>query len=222
MANDYSGPGGSVKIHPPNLNRLINKIVKAVVTGSQKAGKQSLKDIKVIIQDGIKNNSLGLLPLKESTILSRKNPSLGQAPLTGRPRSFRKQPLMYSGETIKGIRVKVNGNSMSLGFDEGATISYNKQSMEYVASLQEHGFNIKGSYTKKQLAYLHILFRNGKNKSKAVLSSNATAKAKIGEPYVINVEPRPAWYNATAKAIPIVKINFDVALSEAIRKLGLS
>lgn len=214
MANTYSGPGGNVNVNPPNLNRLLNRLVKAVVNASEKAGKQSLKDIKVVIQDGIKNNTLGLMPLKDSTILARKDPS------AGRPRSYRKQPLMYSGETLKGIRVQVGGNSMSLGFDPGATISYNKQSMEYVASLQEHGFDIKGNYTKKQLAYLHILFRDGKRKSKDTRGDTSN-KAKSGDGYTIKVEPRPAWYNATVKAIPIVEINFNVALYEAIKKIGL-
>lgn len=216
MANDYSGPGGSVKIKPPQLERLLNKLVKEVVSASQRAGKQSLKDLKVVIQDGIKNNSLGLLPLKDSTLLSRKNPG------PTRPRSTRKQPLLYSGETMKGIRVKVNGDSMSLGFDEGATIYYNKQSMEYVASLQEHGFDILGKYTKKQLAYLHIIFRKGKNKSKDVINKDPSTKIKAGDPYTIKVEPRPAWYNATAKSLPIVLINFNVELAKAIQKLGLS
>lgn len=215
MANNYAGPGGSVNI-TPGLNRMINKLVKAVVKGAQKAGKQSLYDMRDTLRDGIKNNSMGLAPLRPGTLLARKNPT------PTKPRSTRDQPLYYSGETLKGIKVKINNTSMVLGFDEGATIYYNKQSMAYVASLQESGFPIQGTYTKKQLAYLHMLFRKDSRTAKAKSADTTPIKdAKVGLDYDRTVPARPAWKIAEAKTLPKVETNFVTCISEAIQKLGL-
>lgn len=215
MAN-YSG--GSVKINPPNLNKLVNRIVRTVVKASQKAAKQSLYDIRDNIRQGVKGNSLGLAELKPLTLLARKNPPDGSS----KPRTTRKQPLNYSGETLKGIRVKVNGMSFALGFDDGATISYNQKSMAYVAALQEGGFDIHGTYTAKQLAYLHILFRQDDRSKKAKSKDTAPAKGiKVDVSYTRHVVARPAWKIAEAKSIPQVTDNFQTMIEDAIKKLGL-
>lgn len=218
MANDYKGPGGSVKTTPPGLNRMIRRVVSAVVRGSKKAGKQSLYDIRDTIQQGIKGNALGLQQLKPLTLLARKNPPKG----SNKPRSTRTQPLQYSGETMRGIRVKISGSSFTLGFDEDATISYNQKSMAYVAALQEGGFDIHGTYTAKQLAYLHILFRRDNRSQKAKSKdTKATENAKVDVSFSRHVPARPAWQIAEKKTLPKVADNFVTSITEAIQKLGL-
>jgi hypothetical protein len=218
MANSFNGPGGSVKFNPPSLNRLINRLVRTVVKASQKAAKQSLYDIRDTIRQGVKGNSLGLADLKPITLLARKNPPDGSL----KPRSTRKQPLYYSGETLKGIRVKVNGTAFSLGFDDGATISYNQKSMAYIAALQEGGFDIHGTYTAKQLAYLHILFRQDRRSQKAKSKDVAPTKGiKVDMDYTRHVVARPAWRIAEEKSLPQVADNFTTGITDAIKKLGL-
>ena len=224
MATIYSGPGGSVTMTPVNLPQAMRRLVQATIRGAVKGGKQSLKDIKVILQDGIKNNSLGLDPLADSTKIARANPP------PGRPRKLGSIPLLYSAETVRGIKVLINGNSMALDFDPGATISYNRSNMSKVAYYHEYGFTIRGTYTKKQLAYLHILFRKqfGKKIEKErnfVRARGWAGKGRegthIGVSYSRDVAARPAWERATQKALPIIEINFTTAIVKEIQKTGL-
>lgn len=228
MATIYSGAGGSVKMTPGNLPRSVAKIVNAVVKGAQKGGKKSLNDIRKMIQDGVKNNTLGLNPLKDATIAARKaGKDAGITP--GRPRKFGDAPLNYTGQTLKGIQVFINSDSMSLGFDEAATISYTNSNMKNVAAYHEYGFTIRGTYTKKMLAYLHVLFRKQFGEKEHARKRfvqgrsdlSTRGRAHVGVSYSRKVEPRPAWARATEKAFPIVELNFRTAILKAIEQTGL-
>lgn len=226
MTTTYRGPGGSVEVNPVNLPRAVQRVVDAVIKGAKKGGKQSLIDIREMIQNGIRDNSLGLNPLKDSTIAARRAGKDGGA-WPERPRKMNARPLDYTGQTVKGIKVNINNDVMSLGFDESATISYSKVNMERAAYYQEYGFTIRGKYTKKMLAYLHVLFRkqfgereHGR-KRWAQNNKLSTRGARVGMAYTRKVDPRPAWRKATIKAFPIVEINFRTAILNELKKTGL-
>ncbi len=219
MATIFKGPGGSVEMNPTNLPREIKRIVSAVVMGTKKASKQSLRDIKQSIQSGIRDNSLQLNPLKDSTLVARKfGKDTGATP--SKPKKYGDKPLLYTGQTVKGIRVEINGDSYSLGFDDSATITYSNSNMGYVAYKQEYGFTITGTYTKKMLAYLHVMFSKQKVRRKK-LGLTGSYGARVGMSFTRRVDPRPAWGNATERVFPTIEMNYKTAIIDALQKRGL-
>ncbi len=214
MARVYSGEGGTVDINPPDLARLINDIVKSVTIASKIAAKKSLLDIREIVQGGIRDNTLGLNPLKQSTLTARAmGKTAGNFPARNKYAGI--APLNASGQTLRGI--KINSDMLSLGFDEDATITYTNGNMQKVAEKQESGFTIRGTYSKKMLAYLHILFK----KQFGERAKNNSGAARLGVAYTRAVEPRPAWERATQRAVPRIENNFATAIIDELAKKGL-
>ncbi len=215
MARVYTGSGGYVDVQPGSLAKLLNQIIPATMKGANVAAKQSLYDLRDAVRTGIKQNNLGLDPLKPSTLAARK---MGKPNGTfpARNKFSSTNPLLASGQTLRGIRV--DAAALDLGFDSSATITYTRANMEKVAEKHEAGFTIRGVYTKKMLAYLAILYKNQFGKKARVFGQG---HARVGVSYTRSVAPRPAWERATNKTIKKIGDNFVQAIGAEFKKRGI-
>lgn len=215
MARVYTGSGGYVNVTPANLADLLNQIIPAVSVGAQLAAKQSLVDMRENIQGGIRDMSMGLKPLSPATLITRgEGKTSGNFP--SRPSRNGIAPLLASGQTVKGI--KINGSALSLEIDPSDSITYTRGNMSKVAEKHEDGFTIKGVYTKKMLAYLHILFKKQFGQKARILGQGHT---RVGVAYSRTVDPRPAWEIGTKRSIPQITQNFTYFISDELKKKGL-
>jgi hypothetical protein len=215
VARVYTGSGGYVDVQPVSLAKLLNQIIPATVKGANKAAKQSLFDLRDAVRTGIKGNTLGLDPLKPSTLAARAmGKPAGNFPARNKISST--NPLLASGQTLRGIRV--DAAALDLGFDSSATISYTRGNMGKVAEKHEAGFTIRGVYTKKMLAYLAILFKKQFGKRARILGQG---HAKVGVAFTRSVAPRPAWERATQKTIKKISNNFAMAIGMEFKNRGL-
>jgi hypothetical protein len=197
MAVVFTGPGGRVTISPPGLIRKIatlpDTIRKVVV---RKALLELGTRQKNLVATGLRSGSFALAKLAPTTILARQvGKKTGLTP--ARPKSRSINPLYYTGTTIAGVSVKIVGESLVVVGPSFDQIPYSGTPAILAATYQELGFRTRGKYSRKMLAYLHILFRKDDERgSRAKEDSARKSKkggARVGTGFSRNVPARPVW-----------------------------
>lgn len=216
MATIWNNAGGSINSNPPDIAKAIRQLERAIKAGARKGAELSLYAVREQLRRGLQTNSLGLNPIKDSTRLTRLAGKTG-GNYPARPRMTGTRPLWASGDTAKAIKININNDVFIMGFDDGLKYTYSSGNVGKIADDQEKGFPIRGVYTKKMLAYLHILFKRKSKKDRNDLGG----KVKIGMAYSRKVDPRPAWEKVSQKMQPMVLNTIEYHIIDQIKKTGL-
>jgi hypothetical protein len=216
MATIWSNAGGSITSNPPDIAKAIRQIERAVKVGARKGAELSLYAIREQVQRGLQSNSLGLNPIKDSTRQTRLAGKTGGR-FPARPRVTGTRPLWATGGTARAIKININNDVFIMGFDDGLKYTYNSREIGKTAKQQEDGYTIHGVYTKRMLAYMHILFKRKSKKDRNDLGG----KVKVGMAYTRKVDARPAWEKVMQKMQPMVINTIAFHVVDQIKKTGL-
>jgi len=179
---------------------------------------RALKDIAKqaakIYYENIRKNSFGLKALSPHTITFRRKGKLaGDTP--ARSRVNRVTPLYYGGQSMKAVTTHRTGKAaFTVKIQEGVIIRYSGRSAAKNAELHENGGTITGKrYTRKQLAYLHIVYRNSgaRGKSRDDNTRKARTRARVGLGYKRQIPARPAIAKTRAMLKPFTKERIKAA-----------
>lgn len=215
MSTTWKNAGGSISSNPPDLVRAIRQLERAIKRGAKKGAELSLYAIREQLQRGLHSNSLGLNPIKDSTRATRlagKKDGIwpSRSRLTGT------NPLWATGTTARTITIKMHNDAFIMGFEDGLTYSYNKASIGKTAEDQEKGYTIKGTYTRRMLAYLHIIF-----KKRGAYSRIPRGSIRVGASFTRRVDPRPAWATIQERMAPTVLNTISYHIVKQIKQTGL-
>lgn len=217
MAIIWRNAGGSIESTPVNLNKALKQLERAIKAGAKKGAELSLYAVREQIQRGLQSNSLGLNPISASTRATRlAGKSDGIWP--PRNRLTGTNPLWATGTTARKIQIKMHNDVFIMGFDEGVNFTYNKYSVGLAAKKQEEGYTIRGTYTRRMLAYLHILFKKRGPVGRLVSSRGGI---RVGAEYSRRVDPRPAWSIVWARMQPTVLNTVAYHIVKQIKQTGL-
>jgi hypothetical protein len=192
-----TGPGGRLVFTPPDLVKQledlpINLRKRAIRKGLLQLGKRQ----KQIVSTGLRSGTFAIASLAPSTILARQiGKKAGITP--ARPTSKSTYPLHYTGETARGITVSIVNDALVVVGPSFEPISYSGTAAIRAATYQELGFRQRGKFTRKSLAYLHILFRKDDERGARAREDSARGSkkngARVGTGYTRNVPARPVW-----------------------------
>lgn len=213
----FSGPGGYVSVSTPNLPGKIRGLKTVIRKGAISAAREIAENYQDALSKGIRSGSLGLTPLTPDTIRTRvMGKTAGATP--AKPSKRGTNPLNYTGVSVGAIRVKMRSTAVvEVSQPDNAFIGYSRTRMQDAAKYNEGGFNRRGRFTKKMLAYLHILFRKQRGKRMGPLPG----AARVGAAYHSSVAKRPAWSIVREKIAPSVPGTVRSNVSDAIKKSGI-
>lgn len=187
--------GHLVVMDPKDLDAQFHKlgaIARSVTVAALKAiAEFAMKTYR----DGIRQNSFGLEALSPTTLFARR---VGKEPgkTPGRAPTGRKTPLYYSGTSMRNVRVARTGPlQFEVGIEPSITIAYTGRNARTNADFHERGGRARGKYTRRQLAFLHIVFSNRSSRGKRAREDAARRRrttARVGLNYTRRIPSRPA------------------------------
>jgi hypothetical protein len=204
-----SRPGGIMTTDPLNLDKHVLKLGAIARSVLIKAMTNAMKDAEKIYKEGVKGGSLNLKDLSPTTLRFRKRGKEKAGLSPARPKSGSTVPLFYTGFSHDSVRVKrIGPTSVELGMDPSRTIPYSGINVRGNAQIHERGAKPKGRYSRKQLAFLHIMFRRpGSRGRRAREDQSRAAKrpARVGMGYSRKIPARPAFQRTRTRVRPMAE-----------------
>lgn len=223
-----SNVGITIKFSPNNFLKGLKKGSSIVRKINEATVKDLSNQIRVRVREGVETDSLRLRDLSQDTIVTRRKGKLpGTTP--ARPRKHGEKPLFYTGQTVKNITVRFKTPVLAeVGGNPNARSSYSTgKSFAETSAFQERGFTRRFTFTKRMLAYLHILFRNNSGRGQraredASRRNRKGQPARVGVTYSKKVLPRPAYARAVIAVRRNVKPTFRKYFLKYFKEAGVN
>lgn len=208
MATIFKNAGGELREDPPNIAGKLRGIPRLFERGLfREAGTRIGTLVRNAIVEGTKTNNLGLAPLSNATLATRRLGKPGVFPI--RKPVTHDAPLWQTGQLLNSYRLIPGDRQTKLGYF-GLTHNYSKLPMAELAAIHTKGFTRRVKLTPRMAHYLKIVYGEGKGgkgggktKRARVRSTKRNWKART---FQVTVPARNAWSRGFDRVAPQLKM----------------